>query len=257
MTKIVGISGKKQSGKTTTGNFLFGCSMLSLDLVEYANIDECGRLIVPYEDSNGKNKPCVFPVDSLHPNMVDYMRSNIWHKIKIYNFADNLKHMCINILGLKEEQCYGTEDEKNSLTNIKWSDCPIETDRNDRMTAREVMQFVGTDVFRKMYPNVWVDSTIKKIKSDNPELAVVVDCRFPNEVSGIKGAGGHVIRLERNIFGEEDQHPSEIALDNFKGFDAYIDNQNMSVGEQNEALYNILAEWEIINYSAVAKFGNP
>ena len=108
-----------------------------------------------------------------------------------------------------------------------------------------------------MYPNVWVDSTIKRIKTENPELAVVVDCRFPNEVSGIKGAGGHVIRLTRNVFGEKDQHPSEIALDDFKGFDLYIDNQDMSVSEQNEALYNILAEWGVINYSSVAKFGKP
>tara|TARA_Y100001934_G_C12318867_1_gene759005 strand:- start:109 stop:882 length:774 start_codon:yes stop_codon:yes gene_type:complete len=257
MTKIVGISGKKQSGKTTAGNFLFGCAMLSLDLVEYAYIDDYGRLIVPYEDSDGQNKPCVFPVDSLHPNMISYMSSNIWHKIKIYNFADNLKHMCINILGLKEEQCYGTEDDKNSLTNIKWSDCYTQKDKTGFMTAREAMQYVGTDVFRKMYPNVWVDSTIKRIKKDSPELAVVVDCRFPNEVSGIKGAGGCVIRLNRNIFGGKDQHASETALDNFKGFDAYIDNTDMSVSQQSEELYNVLSEWQMINYSAVAKFGNP
>ena len=108
-----------------------------------------------------------------------------------------------------------------------------------------------------MYPNVWVDSTIKRIKKDSPELAVVVDCRFPNEVSGIKGAGGCVIRLNRNIFGGKDQHASETALDHFKGFDAYIDNTDMSVSQQSEELYNVLSEWQMINYSAVAKFGNP
>ena len=257
MTKIIGISGKKQSGKTTAGNFLFGCAMLSLDLVEYAYISDYGELIVPYESASGELEPCVFPADSMHPHMVQYMSQNIWETIKIYNFADNLKHICINILGMSERQRYGTDDEKNSLTNIKWSDCPIETSRNDCMTAREVMQFVGTDVFRKMYPNVWVDSTIRKIKQESPELAVVVDCRFPNEVNGIKGAGGHVIRLTRNIFGDKDQHPSETALDTFKGFDAYIDNQDMNLSQQCESLYNQLAHWEIINYKSVAKVGAP
>ena len=124
------------------------------------------------------------------------------------------------------------------------------------MTAREVMQYVGTDFFRRIYPQVWVESTIRKIEKESPELAIIVDCRFPNEVEGIQGAGGKVIRLTRNIFGDTDKHPSEVALDNFKGFDAYIDNQDMSISQQNESLYNVLAEWGTINYSAVAKFGN-
>ena len=257
MTKIIGISGKKQSGKTTCGNFLFGCGMLSLDLVEYAFISENGNLIVPYENSEGEHKPCVFPVYSLHPNMIEYMRDNIWPKIKIYNFADNLKRLCIDILGLTEQQCYGTEEDKNSLTNINLQDCIFDTMRSRKMTAREVMQYVGTDFFRRIYPQVWVESTIRKIQKESPEIAVIVDCRFPNEVTGIKDAGGVVVRLTRDIFKGEDSHDSETALDNFKGFDAYIENQEMSVGEQNEALYNILTEWNAVNFTSVAKFGNP
>ena len=253
MTKIIGISGKKQSGKTTVGNFLFGCAMMSNDLIDYAQVNPSGELIVPYEDVSGETKPCVFPVDSSHPSMVSYMRENVWHDLKIYNFADNLKKICIEILGLTERQCYGTEEEKNSLTNINLADVVCDTKRNRKMTAREVMQHVGTDFFRRIYPQVWVDSTIRKIERETPNLAVVVDCRFENEVKGIKDAGGKVIRLTRNVFGDKDQHPSETALDEYKDFDFVLDNQSMSISEQNESIYNQLAEWGFINFKAVAK----
>ena len=256
MTNILGISGKKQSGKTTAGNFLFGSAMLSGGLVEYANIEESGELVVPYEGPDGL-RPCIFPVSSMHPNMVAYMSENIWKEIKIYNFADNLKRICIDILGLTERQCYGTEEEKNSLTNINLEDCIFDTMRCRKMTAREVMQYVGTDFFRRIYPQVWVESTIRKIKIESPRLAVVVDCRFPNEVQGIQDAGGKVIRLTRNIFGDDDQHDSEIALDGYDGFDATINNDTMTIGEQNESLFNQLVDWGFINYTAVARTSAP
>ena len=102
MSNIVGISGKKQSGKTTCGNFLFGCAMISNEIVEYAKIDNLGNLVVPYESDDGSMLPCVFPVDSLHPSMIAYMQENVWEEVKIYSFADNLKRMCVEILGLTE-----------------------------------------------------------------------------------------------------------------------------------------------------------
>ena len=255
MTKIIGISGKKQSGKTTVGNFLFGCAMMSNDLIEYAQVNPSGELIVPYEDVSGETKPCVFPVDSSHPSMVSYMRENVWHDLKIYNFADNLKKICIEILGLTERQCYGTEEEKSSNTNFDWSNMVLYGSKKSsaKMTAREVMQYVGTDFFRRIYPQVWVESTIRKIQKESPNLAVVVDCRFENEVKGIQDVGGKVIRLSRNIFGDKDQHPSETALDEYKDFDFVLDNQSMSISEQNESIYNQLAEWGFINFKAVAK----
>lgn len=249
MTKILGISGKKQSGKTTCGNFLFGSSMISNDVVEYASINKMGELVVPYQSSDSETMPCIFPVDSFHPTMISYMAENIWPHIKIYNFADNLKRLCIDILGLTERQCYGTNEEKDSLTDIILPDIPK---RTSKMTAREVMQYVGTDFFRKIYPNVWVDSTIRKIQREHTRLAVVVDCRFPNEVEGIQKAGGKVIRLTRNVFGKQDQHPSETALDDYEGFDAVIDNQDMSISEQNQYIYNQLAEWNFVDLKAVA-----
>ncbi len=36
------------------------------------------------------------------------------------SFADNLKGFCINTLGVKHDQCYGTEEQKNSPTEYLW-----------------------------------------------------------------------------------------------------------------------------------------
>ena len=164
-----------------------------------------------------------------------------FNSTKIYNFADPLKQdICINILGLTVNQCYGTDDQKNELVNCYWD--------HKQLTAREVMQMVGTDMFRTMQKNVWSDATIRKIQNDNPPLALVADCRFPNEVEAIKNAGGFVIKLTRNPYNSD--HASEVALDenniDHSIFDMVLDNKNMTIIEQNVILLEFLKHKGIV-----------
>jgi hypothetical protein len=175
-------------------------------------------------------------------NFVGSMFEQMYKKpSKIYNFADPLKRdICINILGLTEDQCYGDDNAKNSKTHIIWE--------NKLLTAREVMQFVGTDLFRKLYNTVWVDATVKKILREKPDLALIADCRFPNEVESIQKIGGLVIKLNRNPFNSD--HPSETALDecnySASNFDFIINNHNMSIDEQNETVVKFLKNKNIL-----------
>jgi hypothetical protein len=101
---------------------------------------------------------------------------------------------------------------------------------------------VGTDMFRTMQRNVWSSATIRKINNENPSMAIIADCRFPNEVEAIKDAGGLVIKLNRNPYNSS--HSSEIALDadryDQRLFDLVIDNQNMTIVEQNQYLEKFL-----------------
>jgi hypothetical protein len=154
---------------------------------------------------------------------------------KIYNFADPLKKdICMNILGLTYDQCYGDDISKNQYTEVYWN--------NTRLTAREVMQLVGTDIFRKMKQDVWASSTINKIQNEQPQLAIIADCRFPNEVEAIKNAGGLVIKLTRNPYNSD--HASEVALDeanySSSNFDFIVYNNNMSIQEQNNTILKFL-----------------
>jgi len=154
---------------------------------------------------------------------------------KIYNFADPLKRdICINILGLTYDQCYGSDEKKNEIVDCEWE--------GKKLTAREVMQFVGTDIFRKMQKNVWAAATMNKIMSEKPDLAIIADCRFPNEVDVVRKADGVVIKLNRNPFNSD--HPSETALDlcnyDHSNFNCTISNSNISINEQNELIKQFL-----------------
>lgn len=185
MTKIIAFAGRKQSGKTTSAEFVT-------------------NLFWKYGDS------------------------------KIYNFADPLKTLCMDILGLGYNQCYGSDEDKNQLVNCYWD--------NKQLTAREVLQIVGTDMFRKMQNHVWSNATIKQILREQPSVAIIADCRFPNEVDAIKNVGGIVIKLTRNP--HNSNHASERALDPDQydqfNFDLIIENHDISITDQNKIIFDFL-----------------
>ena len=160
--------------------------------------------------------------------------------VQIYNFADPLKQVCIDVLGLAPRQCYGEDKYKNELVDCQWN--------GKQLTAREVMQILGTDILRTMQHNVWTGATIRKIQRDNPDVALIGDCRFPNEVGAVQKVGGIVIKLNRNIYHSD--HASETALDrqNYDelNFDAVIQNQFMDIEAKNEVLSRILKEKDVL-----------
>lgn len=155
--------------------------------------------------------------------------------VKIYNFADPLKqNICIDILGLTYEQCYGSDDSKNELVDCYWD--------NHQLSAREVMQIVGTDIFRKMKQNVWSDAIVRRIQKEKIDFAIIADCRFPNEVDAIKQSEGIIIKLTRNP--HNSNHTSEIALDpdhyDNINFDLVLNNDILSIDEQNNKIIEFL-----------------
>jgi hypothetical protein len=188
--KIIGISGRKQSGKSTSGDYL-------LQLFK-----------------------------TLYPNK----------KVKLYAFADRLKQdICIDILGLEHDQCYGTDDQKNTITSIFW--------QGKRLTAREVMEVVGTDIFRGLKVDVWTSSTLSLINRERPDLAIVTDVRFPDEVFSIKRENGFVIRLTRNPFNSNNYIENALDAKNYdwSNFDCILDNKDSSLEEKEKKLNYISA----------------
>lgn len=202
MTKIIAFSGRKQSGKSTSGEYI-------------------EKFI----------KQNFLPISC-----------------KLYSFADPLKQdICMNLLGLTYEQCYGSDDDKNSLTDINWKDI-AGYNKDELMTSREVMEVVGTKIFRKMKNNIWVDATINKIKRERFDLAIVLDNRFPNEVNSVLENDGFVIRLTRNPF-NSDSEP-EIALDpnkyDWSKFSLVINNEIMSIQNKENKILAFLQQKGIL-----------
>jgi cytidylate kinase len=235
---IIGVSGRKQSGKSTVGNLIYSFFMSQLDVSEKIFLSESGEIIV--SDLYGeKSYEGIF--DPYNTSSTDFLIAKCFEalskSVKIYSFADALKKdICINILGLEYRQCYGTDDEKNEITHLIWE--------GKNISAREAMQFIGTDIFRTMYNNVWVEATLKKIMKEGVPLAIITDCRFPNEVESIKSNGGKVIRLTRDPFHSD--HISESILDkenyDWSNFDYVIDNNNNSLYEQSVLIKKTIEE---------------
>lgn len=162
-------------------------------------------------------------------------------------FAEPLKEMCIHVLGLKRENVYGTDKQKDELCHIQWDGFPMEVrlkysnqncytgeygsfvdvpesrrvklPRSGPMSNREVLQVMGTDIFRSIYGDVWAKAPFNKQWSE--DFVILTDCRFLNEKMATEENGGIIIRLERNT-GLTDNHASETALDNVVFENSYL-----------------------------------
>lgn len=178
---------------------------------------------------SGKTSSAKFLVDT-YPNK----------DIRIYSFASPLKQLCVDILGLDPRQCYGEDKYKNEKVDCYWE--------GKQLTAREVMQIVGTEWFRTMQNDVWAGATIRKIQKDAPEIAIIDDCRFPNEVEAVKNAGGLVLKMERSMYYSD--HASEVALDRAHydqlNFTSVIMNQYMDLEAKNETITRILTQKSVL-----------
>jgi hypothetical protein len=100
-------------------------------------------------------------------------------------------------------------------------------------------------IFRAIDSNIWINSLFNKIKIDQPELALICDVRFINEILAIQKAEGKVIRLLRNTENNE-THRSETELNKFDNYDAVIDNSKTTISELNEMIYNTVAPWKML-----------
>jgi hypothetical protein len=116
---------------------------------------------------------------------------------------------------------------------------------DDFMTARELMQVLGTDIFRKMDEDCWVRATVERINNDNLDFAIVSDARFPNEIEFLLPFDPIVIKLNRNAL--SNSHISETALDNydFSLVRNYyeIKNNELTVAQTNAELKRILEKY--------------
>ena len=206
MTKILGFAGKKQSGKNTCCNFLQMLKFHEYGVCKNASLNEQGQILVSDLFGETVSGSDWIPLTEEYVDISQLLES--FRPCKIYAFADVLKEFAVDVLGLEYNQVYGTNEEKNSPTHLLWENMPTGNNKGP-MTGREVLQYFGSDICRKMYENMWFDACIRRIRKDNPELALISDVRFSNEILGIKEAGGIVFGLPRDIVNGKDTHSSE------------------------------------------------
>lgn len=207
MPKFITLAGKKQVGKDTSAHII----------KEILDI-EISKRTYEYVTKNNLHGPTGFEP-----------------RVHIVHFADALKEACALIFGI-DRQDMETEEGKRKLTDVVWPlKCPAEgwgpyIDESHGtylqkkfMTVRELLQFVGTDLFRNQIdPDIWVKSVFKQKYGEN-DIVIIADARFPNEASFAK-KNGLLVKIERQTNFGQDAHISEKALDNYTDFDEIVDN---------------------------------
>lgn len=266
-SRILAFAGSKQSGKSTCANFLHGYQLRAQGIIDNFAITEDGQLIIDTDTINAEGKEeksrALLDVNRSDLEFAEWAAYSMWPYIKNYSFASPLKQICTGLFEMQEEQVYGDDVQKNSKTLFRWEEMPgivtnaktakqkdvqlliqrgvLKYHKPGKMSVREFLQFFGTDVCRQIYEDVWQTRLLKDISMEQPLIAIVDDCRFPNEVQAIQESSGKVIHLTRSK--HEDSHTSESALASYEDFDAVIDNQNMSIHEQNVEIIKLVTEW--------------
>lgn len=117
------------------------------------------------------------------------------------------------LFGLDDDHLYGTTEEREAIIP-EWN-----------LSAREILQIVGTDMFREQIcDDFWVKAGLKVIRNHLNEGRtdiVISDTRFPNEAFAALNLGGKTVQIRRtNEQGEEikldEEHFSERALDDWQ-----------------------------------------
>lgn len=125
------------------------------------------------------------------------------------SFASFLKEACRSIFMLSHNQLHG--DEKETLDE-RWG-----------ITPRQILQKVGTELFRQRLPEVlpqlnlggdgslWCHCMRLWLETfETPQRIVITDVRFRDEEALIRSLGGKIVRIERASRPVSDDHASEV-----------------------------------------------
>lgn len=148
-------------------------------------------------------------------------------------FASPIKNFCNDVFGIPMEDME-TEEGKLKSTHIQWKDIAtpicVKFDKTymacqeEYLTIREVLQIIGTDLFRdQLYGPIWAEAPFLKqhrfkalMQTFPYDVVIITDCRFPNEVAESKKNDALLVRVEMIDAPESgDTHISETALDNW------------------------------------------
>jgi hypothetical protein len=120
-----------------------------------------------------------------------------FHGYRRESFAASLKDAVAHVFGWDRMMLEGRTAESRA-----WREQPDEwwSNRLGRnITPRYVLQYWGTEVIRQgFHDDMWIASLENKIRASRDNI-VITDCRFPNEISGLKQQCGKIIWIQRGI----------------------------------------------------------
>ena len=127
--------------------------------------------------------------------VADYLVN--FHEFRRESFANTLKDAVAAVFGWDRIMLEGRTKEAREWREQKdewWSNR-----LKMHITPRWVLQYWGTEVCRKgFHDDIWIASVENKLRKSGDNV-VISDCRFPNEITSIKSAGGKIVWVQRGI----------------------------------------------------------
>jgi hypothetical protein len=126
-------------------------------------------------------------------------------------FADRLKEAIHHIFGVDRKLLFGTEQDKQKLSPVRWEDfnhlSKPGPDHPTYLSIRELLQIFATEICREKIPSIWY--RYLPIPADSK--IVISDCRFKNEADFLKQRNTILIKVNRSN-ANSTNHESERGL---------------------------------------------
>ena len=120
-----------------------------------------------------------------------------FHEFRRESFANSLKDAAAAVFGWNRDMLEGRTKESR-----EWREQRDEWWSNRlgmHITPRHVLQQWGTEVIRQgFHDDMWIASLENKLRTSKDSI-VITDCRFPNEISGLKEQGAKIVWVQRGI----------------------------------------------------------
>lgn len=117
------------------------------------------------------------------------------HGYRRESFASSLKDAVSAIFGWDRVLLEGRTKQSREWREQRdeWWSARLGMD----VSPRWVLQHLGTDVIRDHFsPDIWAASVENKLRTSQDDI-VISDCRFANEIEGLRRQGGLVVRVRR------------------------------------------------------------
>jgi hypothetical protein len=171
-----------------------------------------------------------------------------WYDVRVYSFAKELKDEVNKAAWVGEVgwcfkdlidlgRCKGLQQTNGNWIKLPdWVQYETNPDMSDPLCPggkqRTLLQFWGTEYRRSVDPDYWVKRLAARLEKDKPEIALLTDMRFPNEMQFVQEYGDAIKVERRNPDGSlyvapgVIPHPSEEALAHLKDneWDAILTN---------------------------------
>lgn len=237
---IIGISGKINSGKDTTSRLFF--KNISPEAIKVTSGWDTTLFINNYEQ-------------------FEWVLSTLVEGWEFKKFAYKLKEFAGLLIG-QDVSKFEEREFKLSQLDAEW-DKPvseINPDTNEEisilqpMTVRDLLIAIGDGCRKTVHPNIWVNALLSDYNTDNNPKWIVNDLRYKNEAKALKRLAEQnndqcfLIRINSDRVQIID-NDSETDLDDYTGFDFYIENnKDTSVEALENQVKDII---EKIKYSKV------